>query len=346
MMPPIRVLIVDDSAFMRVVLRDIIAADPTLDIVGTATDGRDAVGKVDALMPDVVTMDIEMPAMNGIEALRRIRGGMHQPRILMLSSLTAEGAELTKTALSLGADDFMLKPRNIGSMRGIGSELCAKIHAIVEIPLQSSRDNHSRDIADRVVLIGASAGGPPMLDRIFSSLPPLPAAIVVTQHMPAGFTASLAERLNRIAPVPVKETENAEALRNATIYVSHGGYHSVIAGVIRDDGRTGGKILHSSSPPMHAVRPAVDVTFSTGAKTFGSRVFSVILSGMGNDGGAGTAEVKRCGGTTVVCGEPDCLVYGMARSALITHSVDQVVPLDAMAGTIQRGVEKMGAGYA
>lgn len=345
-MPPLRVLVVDDSAFMRVVIRDMIAADPTLEVVGTATDGKDAVGKVETLMPDAVTLDIEMPEINGIEALQRIREGSHQPRILMLSSLTAEGAEMTKTALALGADDFMLKPHNIGSMRGIGRGLCAKIHAIVEIPPQSSRDTHPHDIADRVVLIGASAGGPPMLDRILSSLPPLPAATVVTQHMPAGFTASLAERLNRIAPVPVKETENGEALRNATVYVSRGGYHSVVAGFIQEDRRMGGKILHSSSPPVHAVRPAVDVTFSTAAKTFGNRVFSVLLSGMGDDGGAGTAEVKRCGGTTAICEESDCLVYGMARAALATRSVDQVVPLHAIAGAIQRGVQKMGEGYA
>ena len=344
-MQPIRVLIVDDSVFMRTVLRDLVARDPALHVVGTATDGRDAIRKVAELSPDIVTLDIEMPEMNGLEALRHIVARADPPRVLMLSSLTGQGAEMTRNALSLGADDFMLKPTNIGAVRGIEKELHAKLHDLIDIPLHGPRKDHTRGLADRVVLIGASAGGPPMLDRILSRLEPVPAAIIVTQHMPLGFTASLAERLNRVSLVPVKESENGEELLNETVYISRAGSHTVLTGMLHADGQLGGKILHSSAPPVHAVRPAVDITFSTGAKTFGKKVFSIILSGMGKDGGAGTADVKKYGGMTAVCNEADCLVYGMGRSALDTDCVDQVIPLDAMAGSICACVRKLGEAY-
>jgi two-component system chemotaxis response regulator CheB len=184
-----------------------------------------------------------------------------------------------------------------------------------------------------------------MLDYVLSRLEPLPAAIVITQHMPPGFTSSLAERLNRISRVPVKESENGDTLENEKAYVSCGGFHTVLAGIMTKDGRNGGKIIHSSAPPVHAVRPAVDITFASGARAFGRMVFSVLLSGMGNDGGEGTAEVKRAGGMTAVCDERDCLVYGMARAALGTQKVDQIIPLDAMAGAIRDRIFSLGDCY-
>ena len=343
-MAPIRVLIVDDSAFMRTVIRDMLAQDPALEIAGVAINGKDAIRKIADLSPDVVTLDVEMPEMNGLEALRHIAAEPRHPRVLMLSSLTSQGAEMTRNALSIGADDFMLKPKNISSVRGIEKELQAKIHHLIEIPQHGPRPQLSGGPADRIVLIGSSAGGPPMLDKILSRLDPLPAAIVITQHMPPGFTSSLAERLNKISPVPVKESDNGDILEKERVYISRAGFHTVIAGMVNTNGSTGGKIVHSTAPPVHAVRPAVDVTFASGAKIFGKKVLSVILSGMGNDGGEGTAEVKRTGGMTMVCAEGDCLVYGMARAALETRNVDQVIALDEIPGAIRNAIHKLGDG--
>jgi two-component system chemotaxis response regulator CheB len=181
-----------------------------------------------------------------------------------------------------------------------------------------------------------------MLDVLLAALPPdLPAAVVVTQHMPEGFTASLAERLNRISSLPVKETGNGDTLRTGVILISKAGYHTVVSKVISGSGRNHGRVVHSTAPPLHAVRPAVDVTFTTASHVFGPRTISVILSGMGSDGGEGTLAVKNAGGTTMVCAEEDCLVYGMARSALSRECVDRVVPLGNLAREITRTVSRL-----
>jgi len=181
-----------------------------------------------------------------------------------------------------------------------------------------------------------------MLDTLLSALPPdLPAAVVVTQHMPEGFTASLAERLNRVSSLPVKETTNGDILQAGTVMVSKAGYHTVISGIYAAAGRNHGRVIHSTAPPLHAVRPAVDKTFASAANVFGPRTVSVILSGMGSDGGEGTLAVKTAGGTTMVCAEEDCLVYGMARSAIARDSVDRVVPLKGLAREIVRAVNRL-----
>lgn len=181
-----------------------------------------------------------------------------------------------------------------------------------------------------------------MLDTLLSALPPdLPAAVIVTQHMPEGFTALLAERLNRISALSVKETANGDVLRAGSILISKAGYHTIVSGVYATRRKNHGRIIHSTAPPLHAVRPAVDKTFVSAAKVFGSRTISVILSGMGCDGGEGTHAVKAAGGMTMVCDEKDCLVYGMARSALATDSVDKVVPFRDLAREIVRAVGRL-----
>jgi len=196
--------------------------------------------------------------------------------------------------------------------------------------------------ADVVVLIGSSAGGPPMLDAVLSSLPAdLPAAVAIIQHMPEGFTASLAERLNRISPLPVRETTNGDTLQTGTVLIAKAGYHTVISGVYAGTKKTAGRVVHSTAPPLHAVRPAVDMTFTSAARVFGPRTVSVILSGMGSDGGEGMLALKNAGGSTMVCAEEDCLVYGMARSALARNCVDRVVPLKNLASEIARAVSRL-----
>ncbi|MBN1432149.1 MAG: chemotaxis-specific protein-glutamate methyltransferase CheB [Methanomicrobiaceae archaeon] len=336
----IRVLVIDDSVFMRTVLIDLLGRDPSIEVVGTADDGREALKKIEELSPDVITLDIQMPNMNGIEVLEELQSHEKTPKILMLSTLTSKDAELTKKGLDLGADDFMLKPKNLGKIRGIEQELVSKIKHLITIPSITEKPRIVEKPAKNLVMIGSSAGGPPMLDMIVSSLKAdLNAAVVITQHMPAGFTASLAERLNRISPLKVKETENGETLNIGSVYVSKGGFHTIISANPLSDGTISGKITHSKAPPLHAVRPAVDKTFSSGSKVFGKRTVGVILSGMGSDGGEGMAHIKEAGGRTIVVKEEDCLVYGMSRSALEKNSVDKILPLKSIPRNIAKSVE-------
>jgi two-component system chemotaxis response regulator CheB len=337
----IRVLVVDDSLFMRTMIRDLLEKDPGIEVVGMAADGIETLEKIRDLEPDVVTLDIEMPRMNGLEVLSRRKDFTRFPRVLMLSSLTSAGAEMTRRAMALGADDFMLKPREVRGVLGIDRELRDKVRNLVRISYVSRKETPSACLADRVVVIGSSAGGPPMLDLLLSSMrSPIEAATVITQHMPeGGFTASLATRLNRISSMPVKETENGDVLHQGRVYLSKAGCHSIVSAYLDEKGSKGGMIVHSHAPPVHSVRPAVDRTFTSASAVFGSGVVSVLLSGMGNDGGEGMAAVKERGGRTLVCREEDCLVYGMARSALSRGCVDRVLPLATMGSEIARLVE-------
>ena len=338
----IRVLIVDDSLFIRTILRDLLKDSPEIEIVGTAVNGIDALAKIADLKPDVVTLDIEMPRMNGLEVLEALRKERVRPKVIVLSTLTSRQADMTHRALRLGADDFMLKPRDVPNVRGIERELIQKIKNLVSLPVIVRSSEVQKGKADAVVLIGSSAGGPPMLDAVLSALPAdLPAAVAIIQHMPEGFTASLAERLNRISPLPVRETANGDTLQTGTVLIAKAGYHTVISGVYAGAQKTAGRVVHSTAPPLHAVRPAVDMTFTSAARVFGPRTVSVILSGMGSDGGEGMLALKNAGGSTMVCAEEDCLVYGMARSALARNCVDRVVPLESLGREITRAVSRL-----
>jgi two-component system chemotaxis response regulator CheB len=344
-----KVLVVDDSVFMRTVIRDMVAKDPSLEVVGTATDGLDALNKIEFLSPDVMTLDIEMPRMSGIEVLEKIGKQPSRPRILMLSSLTEKDAEMTRRAIELGADDFMLKPSDLPHVRDIGDELVRKIKHIVTLPKISSDLRQKRpapparaEPAERVILIGSSAGGPQMLDELLADLPAeLPAGVVVTQHMPVGFTAALSARFNRISSMPVKESENGDIIEKGRIIISKAGVHTIITRFVTANGCTAGKIIHSSAPPIHGVRPAVDKTLVSAAEVYGKNSVVAVLSGMGNDAGEGALAIKNAGGTSFVCDEKDCLVYGMARSAITHNAVDKVLPLNRMAKEISRAVLKM-----
>lgn len=344
----VKVLVVDDSVFMRTVIRDMLSRDPSFEVVGTASDGLDALEKIKTLEPDIVTLDIEMPKMNGLEVLKELRLAKRRPKILMLSSLTSKGAEMTTEAIRLGADDFMLKPTDLPRVREIGDELAVKIRHLLTLTRPALTHNlpARTGVADRVVIIGSSAGGPPMLDTLLSQLPAdLPAGIVVTQHMPVGFTAPLAERFKRIAAMPVKETENGDLIETGKILLSKAGVHTVISGVIEPDGKKAGRIIHSNAPPLHGVRPAVDKTFESAAHVYGKNVVAVVLSGMGNDAGEGAAAIKQAGGVSLICDEKDCLVYGMARSAITKNAVDSILPLKKLAKEIELAVRRMDGGH-
>jgi two-component system, chemotaxis family, protein-glutamate methylesterase/glutaminase len=337
----IRVLIIDDSLFIRTVVQDMLADDQEIQVIGVASDGVEALDKIRELKPDLITLDIEMPKLNGIGVLERKREFSPCPRILVLSSLTSEGAEMTKRAMSLGADDFMLKPRGIKNIREIGSELKAKIKNICTIAYVTSKPVVREELAQNIVLIGSSAGGPPMLDVVVSNLPAnLNAAVIITQHMPkGGFTAALAARLDRISPLKIKETENGDILKKGMVFISKAGYHTIVSSYLDKSGVQGGKIVLADSPPVHNVKPAVDKTFTSAAQVFGGKSVSAILSGMGNDGGEGTEAIRKAGGVTIVCRQEDCLVYGMARSALQRDVVDHVLPLKNIPGKIEELVK-------
>ena len=340
----VKVLTVDDSVFMRTVIRDMLTKDPSIEVVGTASNGLEALEKIQSLKPDVITLDIEMPKMNGLEVLRELQKIKVRPKVLVVSSLTSKDAEATTEAIRLGADDFMLKPKDIPHVREIGDELVAKVKHLMTLPVSRVLQKPvGRGVAaERVVLIGSSAGGPPMLDVLLAALPPdLPAGIVVTQHMPAGFTAALAARFNRISPIPVKETDNGDVVETGKILLSKAGVHTVISAVIGENGSRSGRIVHTSAPPMHGVRPAVDKTFESAAHVYGKRCVSVILSGMGNDAGEGARMIKEAGGVSLVCDEKDCLVYGMARSAIQKNAADKILPLNKLAKEIERVVLQM-----
>jgi two-component system chemotaxis response regulator CheB len=344
------VLIVDDSVFMRTVIRDMLQKDPTITVAGTAADGIEALEKIRTLQPDLITLDIEMPKMNGLELLKELRNVRPRPKVLMLSSLTSKDAEMTEKAIRLGADDFMLKPRDMPHVRDIADELTAKIRHLITLAVpvlhHPQRDDLARPAAQRVVLIGSSAGGPPMLDSLLAGLPAdLPAGVIITQHMPAGFTAPLAARFDRIANMPVKETENGDLLETGKVFVSKAGFHTIVSAAITETGVRTGRIVHTQTPPVHGVRPAVDKTFESAAQVFGKNIVSVILSGMGNDAGDGAFAIKQAGGLSFVCDEKDCLVYGMARSAMKRNAVDQVLPLEKIPDAVERAVMQMERAY-
>jgi two-component system chemotaxis response regulator CheB len=238
----------------------------------------------------------------------------------------------------------MLKPKDIPHVREIGQELINKVKHIITLPSKAvtRKESPSTVPADRVVLIGSSAGGPPMLDTLLADLPAdLPAGIIVTQHMPPGFTAPLAERFNRISPIPVKETETGDLILTGKILLSKAGVHTVVSGALSGNDKKTGRIIHTNSPPLHGVKPAVDKTFESAVTVYGKNIVSVTLSGMGNDAGAGALAIKEAGGKNLVCDEKDCLVYGMARSVIKHNAADQIVPLKKLAKEIEKAVREM-----
>jgi len=338
----IRILVVDDSLFIRTIVKDALNKDPELEVVDTAANGIEALRKIPLTKPDVVTLDVHMPRMNGLDTLRGMETLDFKPKVLMLSSLTSRDADITNRALKLGADDFVLKPHNVHNVDSVMQEVIEKIKNLVRIKRYTGVRSTPSDTANRIVVIGSSAGGPPMLDNIVSKLKPdLQAAVVITQHMPEGFTAALALRLDKVAPMPVKETGTGDVLMKGEIYVSKAGFHTMISQAVNARKKKYGKIVHSQSPPVHAVRPAIDNTFRTAAKVFGKNTLGVVISGMGNDCGEGARAIKDAGGHVIVCDERDCLVYGMARSVIRHDAADEIVRFKEIPSLINERISAM-----
>lgn len=354
---PIRVLVVDDSAFMRRVISEAIAAEPDMEVAGQATNGLDALVKVEQLQPDVVTLDVEMPEMDGLTALRHLMARYPRP-VVMLSSLTQAGAVTTIRALTIGAVDFVGKPSGSISLdfHRVREELVAKVRvaatARVSGPGPQTRRTPTpsapavpaapRPVAspaiarprlsggaqfDRLVVIGSSTGGPRALGTVVPGLPDDGhTAYIIVQHMPAGFTRSLAERLDGSSPLHIREAAAGDVLTAGTALVAPGDYHLRLspAGVVELD----------QGPRIHGVRPSVDVSLFSIARHFGDRTVAAILTGMGSDGAAGAASVREAGGYVLAEDESTCVVWGMPRAVVEHGGADRVVPLDGMASAI------------
>jgi len=294
----------------------------------------------------VVTLDIEMPRLNGLDALRQIMA-QHPLPVIMLSTLTQEGARETFQALALGAVDFVPKPAVTINIEQVLSTLKEKIRSVAGVPVQRLR--HLRQATatvstpptraatrpltarDPVVVIGASTGGPQALQRVVSGLPAdLPAALAIVQHMPPQFTATLAERLDAHSPLPIRESDGTETLRVGQGLLAPGGYHLVL--------HRGGAVSLASTPPRNHVRPSIDVTLESAADAFGRSTVAVILTGMGADGTEGARRVKAAGGCVLAEAEETCVVYGMPRSVVEAGIVDAQVPLDEVPAAITRAV--------
>lgn len=344
MFDKVRVLVVDDSALMRMIIKDIINSQPDMEVIDTARDGNDAIKKVYNLEPDVVTLDVEMPEKNGIEALKEIKNNS-KSEVIMLSSLTSEGSKATIDALRIGAFDFIQKPSGSLSLdiEKISKELVEKIryafnkskiknksNPLFKTPYEKSRINETSGI--KAVLIGASTGGPRVLYEIITSLPAsIGIPIFVVQHMPAGFTSAFAKRMDSSAKLSVVEASDGENIISDRVYIAPGGYHMTI------DNNT---IKLDTSPPIHGVKPSVDKLFFSAANIYGGSLMCCVLTGMGKDGAEGLRFIKSKGGYTISQDEESSTVYGMPRAAFETGCVDMVLSYKDISKEIIRVVKR------
>lgn len=331
----ISVLVVDDSAFMRKMVTQILAGTDGISVVGQARNGLDALVQAEKLRPDVITLDVEMPEMDGVTALREIVKKFQIP-VIMLSSLTQSGAKTTLQCLELGAVDFVAKPSGAISLdiEAIALELVSKVKAAAHARCRPSVSTPQIQPVigfparrKSVVVIGSSTGGPRALQAVIPALPrDLKVPVVVVQHMPPAFTATLAQRLNESSNLEVKEAEDGDRLTPGLVLVAPGGRH------LEFD--ISGRAILSDAPPVHGVRPSVDVTLASLLRTYGSRMVGVLLTGMGCDGASGLRAIHFAGGTTIVEDESTCVVYGMPKAAVELCAVDYELPLGHIAMAI------------
>ena len=338
----IRVLVIDDSALMRKMIPQLLAADQDIEVVGTAMDGLFALKKMEELKPDVVTLDVDMPRMDGIETLRRIVEQFGTP-VIMVSSLTERGASLTLQALELGAFDFVTKPQDAISVhiKDIGEELIAKVKTAYGNPLarlrtrkvetvavpRERKSDKTTKTAERVLAIGISTGGPNALSFMLPRLPAnFPAAILIVQHMPPGFTEMFAARLNANCAIEVKEAKDGDLVVTGRALIAPGGRHLKIKRL-----PLGTITVLSDAEPVNGHRPSADVLFrSVAAEYEGRKVTGLLMTGMGNDGAEGLGEIRHQGGMTIAQDEKSSVVFGMPKTAIEKNYVREIVSLADM----------------
>lgn len=345
----IRTLIVDDSPFFRRSLIGMLKTDPEIEVVGEAGDGAIALDMARRLKPDIITMDVEMPVMDGITAVRRLHAESPS-RILMFSHLTVAGARATLDALAAGAADFM--PKSIDSHGGgrqlASREICSRIRALASSAPQSTRAAkgsaeptpsdavRSRSAGSgtvpRLVSIGASTGGPVAVQKVLLALrQDTPCPVLVTQHMPANFTRAFAERLDQMCAIRVKEAEHDEALRPGVVYVAPGGQQMRVR-----RSPVGPRLVIEAGDPGNTYKPCVDITFESVAEVYGSQALAIVLTGMGADGREGAQRLKRQGGRIWAESQESCVVYGMPQAVVNAGLTDQVLAIDALAQSLAR----------
>lgn len=356
MMKKIKVFTIDDSPIYRQVLKDLISDDPSLEYVGFAANGAIAVKKLELLDPDVITLDIEMPEMNGIDTLKYIMKNKPKP-VIMVSSFTKDGADITIQALELGAVDYIQKPeeseldRNLSILR---NQLINKIKTFSNFSFDSNKFKDvtlenglpvigglpSYDIPRfrtkpiDIICIGSSTGGTVALTNIIPNIDPnIGLPIVVVQHMPKLYTKSFADRLDSLSKLKVVEATDGEKLLPNTVYIAPGGYQMKVQS---------GKVVIDDSDPVNNHKPSVDVLFHSVKKNYADKVMAVMLTGMGSDGSDGIASIKDAGGFTVAQDEKSSVVFGMPGSAIKTGKIDRIIPLEKIAPFINEAIEYAG----
>ncbi len=346
MMIPIRVLVVDDSVVVRKLLSEAFAGIPEIQLAGTASNGAIALAKIPQLNPDLVTLDIEMPGLNGIETLKEIRKLYPKLPVIMFSTLTEHGAAVTLEALSLGASDYLTKPTSSASLASsleqIRQELRAKVLSLVrrDWPHQSRSAFASRARSGpgasriEILAIGASTGGPNALAEVIPRLPQdFPVPVVVVQHMPPLFTRLLAERLHCHSRVPVREAERGCRLEPGEVWIAPGNHHITV----RREGLRS-RLELNQDPPENSCRPAVDVLFRSVAQAYGGGALALVLTGMGSDGARGAAQIREEGGEVFVQDEATSVVWGMPGSIVSAGLADRIFPLPEISAELVRRV--------
>lgn len=343
----IRILIVDDSVVIRKILSDTLSSDPAIEVVASAQNGKLALAKISQCQPDVVTLDVEMPVMNGLEALAEIRKAYAKLPVIMFSTLTEAGAAATLDALSLGASDYATKPSNTGSpavaIEAIRSELIPKIKAlcpdvsskIIRAPFKSAPPKpRPRTGRIEIVAIGTSTGGPNALAELFPTIPKdFPVPIVTVQHMPPIFTRLLADRLMNHSQIQVEEGRDGGPLLPGHAWIAPGNYHMTV--------RRSALRAHidlNQNPPEHSCRPAVDVLFRSVAEAYGPSVLAIVMTGMGSDGVLGSQRIREAGGEIIVQDEASSVVWGMPGLTYNAGHADGVYPLHKLGPEITRRV--------
>lgn len=335
----IKVLVVDDSFFMRTLVSNMLSSDPELQVIGTARDGREAIEKTRALKPNVVTMDFLMPGMSGLDTLKRIMKEHPTPTI-MLSALTKEGAAITMNCLEAGSVGFVPKPSGTISrdIEKVRQELIEEIKKAAKANVQIVRPILDRKRVkqhiepsttgkEKALVIGSSTGGPPALELIMQELPSnFPAAIFIVQHMPPMFTKFLAEHLDQVSEIPVKEAEEGDVATPGKAYVAPGDFHMTVQRK-KAQGEKTVVIGLNRNPPVDRLRPSIDVTMRSVAAVYEENTIGVILTGIGKDGTIGMKAIKREGGKTIAQDEATSLIFGMPKKAFEEGTVDQMLSL-------------------
>jgi two-component system, chemotaxis family, protein-glutamate methylesterase/glutaminase len=341
----IRVLVVDDSALMRKLIPQVLLRDPSIEVVGTAADGAIGLKKIEELRPHVVTLDLEMPRMDGIEMLRQITRKYRLP-VIIVSAYSERSASITLKALSLGAFDFVTKPQDApsGRLEQIAAELAVKIKVAAStgapkmiITVPGSKRKEPRPFSthprwpSRVIALGVSTGGPNALQYLLAQIPEdFPACLLIVQHMPEGFTEMFAQRLNESSAIEVKEAQSGDLLLAGRALICPGNRHMKVRRMEHGD-----ITVLVDQPRVNGHRPSVDVLFHSVAQEFGPKATGVLMTGMGDDGAAGMGAIQSAGGFTIAQSPETCVVDSMPRSAIQRGFATRVVSLSAMAGALQ-----------